>query len=586
MTLTTPSTSLPITFRPRDVQVATIGPQSLVLRSRTWERLKFEVEYSRQRGTTANAYLIQADKIALLDPPGESFTDLFLAELQHQVNLAQIDYIVTHHVNANRLATLTRLLDLAPQAQVVSSRAGANTLKIALGDRAHRVKPVRSGDTLNLGQGHGLNFVGVPTPRWPDGLCTYDPASQILYSDKLFGAHRCDDALWDEQWRQLEGDRRYYFDCLHSPQAKQVETALDLIEPLLLKALAPGHGPLVRYSLSRFQQDYRQWCQQQAQLFLRVALLYASAYGNTARMADAIAQSLNAAQIAVEAINCERIDPQALTDTLSQCDGFIIGSPTLGGHAPVQIQTALGSILANVPKTKLVGVFGSYGWSGEAIELLEQKLKDANYPFGFEPLRVRFSPDDDALAACAAAATQFAQTLTKRQKQQGARPALANAQTDRTAQAMGRIIGSLCVVTVQKQGQHQGQHAGLLTAGVAQASFSPPGLMLTLPREAPETSQFRPGSGFVLNILKEGRAVRRHFSAQGYSTAAFDHLPFEAATNGCAILTDALAYVECTVVERSPVGDQVLIYTTVQRGELLDNSGMPAIQHRPVAHCA
>ena len=582
MTLTTPSTSLPITFRPRDVQVATIGLQSLVLRSRTWERLKFEVEYSRQRGTTANAYLIQADKIALLDPPGESFTDLFLTELQHQVNLAQINYIVTHHVNANRLTTLTRLLDLAPQAQIVCSRAGANTLKIALGDRAHQLCPVRSGETLDLGQGHVLEFIGVPTPRWPDGLCTYDMASQILYSDKLFGAHRCDDALWDENWRQLEGDRRYYFDCLHSPQAKQVAVALEQIEPLILKAIAPGHGPLVRSSVSRLAQDYRQWCQQQAQRSLRVALLYTSAYGNTAQMADAIGQALNAAQIAVEAINCERIDSHALTDTLSQCDGFIIGSPTLGGHAPVQIQTALGLILANVPKTKLVGVFGSYGWSGEAINLLEQKLKDANYAFGFEPLRVRFSPDTDALAACATAATQFAQTLTKRQKQQGARPALASAQTDRTAQAMGHIIGSLCVVTVQKQGRH----AGLLTAGVAQASFSPPGLMLTLPGAAPETIQFCPGSGFVLNILKEGRAVRRHFSAQGYSTAAFDHLPFEAATNGCAIFTDALAYVECTVVERSPVGDQVLIYATVQRGELFDNSGMPAIQHRPVAHCA
>lgn len=115
MNLTTPSASLPTTVRPRDVQVDDIGPQSQVLRSRTWERLKFEVEYGRQRGTTANAYLIQADKIALLDPPGESFTDLYLTELQHQINLSQIDYIVTSHVNANRLTTLTQLLDLAPQ---------------------------------------------------------------------------------------------------------------------------------------------------------------------------------------------------------------------------------------------------------------------------------------------------------------------------------------------------------------------------------------------------------------------------------------------------------------------------------------
>ncbi len=273
MTLTTPLAPRSTPVRPRDVQVAAIGPQTQVLRSRTWERLKFEVEYSRQRGTTANTYLIQADKVALIAPPGESFTDLFLAELQRQVDPTQIDYIVTSHVNANRLATLTRLLTLAPQAQIVGSRAAVNTLKLALGDRAFRLYPVRSGDTLDLGQGHVLEFVGVPTPRWPDGLTTYDMASQILFSDKLFGAHRCDDALWDEQWRQLEGDRRYYFDCLHSPQAKQVETALDLLDPLPLKTLAPGHGPLVRYSLSRLRQDYRQWCQQQAQQPLRVALL-------------------------------------------------------------------------------------------------------------------------------------------------------------------------------------------------------------------------------------------------------------------------------------------------------------------------
>lgn len=580
MTLTTPSASLPTTFRPRDVQVATIGPQSQVLRSRTWDRLKFEVEYSRQRGTTANAYLIQADRVALIDPPGESFTDLFLTELQRHINLAQIDYIVTSHVNANRLTTLARLLDLAPQAQIVCSRAAANTLKLALGDRIDRLCPVRSGDTLDLGLGHILDFVGVPTPRWPDGLCTYDPASQILYSDKLFGTHRCDDALWDEQWRQLEDDRRYYFDCLHSPQARQVETALDRLDPLALKTLAPGHGPLVRYSLSRLTHDYRQWCQQQRQQSLRVALIYASAYGNTARLADAIAQSLTANHIAVEAINCELANPNALADTLRACDGIIIGSPTLAGHAPVQIQTALGLILANVPKTKLVGVFGSYGWSGEAIDMLEQKLKDANYPFGFAPLRMCFSPDDAVLEACATAAAEFAQQLRKRQKQQVARPAIAEAQCDRTGQALGRIIGSLCVLTRQQNGIH----SGLLTAWVTQASFTPPGLMIALPNEADDLGQILPGSSFGLNILTEGRAVRRHFSTRQSTTTAFDHLPFTLAANHCAILSDALAYVECTVAEALPVGDHTLIYATVERGDLLAPSGIPAISHRQSVH--
>ena len=209
---------------------------------------------------------------------------------------------------------------------------------------------VRAGDRLALGSGHCLEFIPVPTPRWPDGLCTYDAGTQILYSDKLFGAHICSETLWDENWRQLEGDRRYYFDCLQALQSRQVETALDRFESLTLQCLAPGHGPLVRYSLSRLRQDYRQWCQQQAQRSLRVALLYTSAYGNTAKVADAIAKGLMTADVAVESINCESTPPETIAQQIKACDGFIIGSPTLGGHAPMQIQAALGCILANVDR--------------------------------------------------------------------------------------------------------------------------------------------------------------------------------------------------------------------------------------------
>lgn len=276
---------------------------------------------------------------------------------------------------------------------------------------------MRSGDALDLGQGYTLQFIGAPTPRWPDGICTYDAASQILYSDKLFGVHLCTDALWDAQWRSLETDRRHYFDCLHSSQTRQVSAVLQRFEPLSLELLAPGHGPLVRYSLSRVMQDYRQWCQQRGPRPPQVALIYASAYGNTTHVAEVLAAGLAGANVAVSSVNCEHTDPTTLLNILAQCDGVILGSPTLGGHAPVQMQTALGLVLEHLPKTKPVGVFGSYGWSGEAIDWLAQKLRDANFPFGFEPLRVRFSPDAATLEACHAAAAQFAQQLRKRQKQ-------------------------------------------------------------------------------------------------------------------------------------------------------------------------
>ena len=297
-------------IRPRDVQVAQISANTTVLRSRTWDRLRFELEYSRQRGTTANSYLIQADKIALLDPPGGSFTEIYLQALEQTIDLERLDYVILSHVNPNRLITLQALLEKAPQVTVVCSRPGSiflrnhlkDALKAATTTWEKQIYPVRGKETLDLGQGHCLTFIAVPTPRWPDGLCAYDAKTRILYTDKLFGAHVCDDSVFDDNWKQLDDDRRYYYDCLHAAQAQQVSANLDKFALISAKYYAPAHGPIVRYSLSRLSYDYRQWRLQQNTKELTVALLYASAYGNTATLSQSIAQGLLQANIAVELI--------------------------------------------------------------------------------------------------------------------------------------------------------------------------------------------------------------------------------------------------------------------------------------------
>ena len=573
-----PNLSLLKEPRPRDVQIADIASNTTILRSRTWERLKFEVEYNLCQGTTANSYLIQGDLTALIDPPGESFTQIHLQELQPFLAETPLDYIILGHVNPNRMATLARLVEQQPQAIIVCSRPAAQALRIifpAWCDRLQAIRPAAG--QLDLGQGHHLQFLTVPTPRWPDGLCTYDPATQILYSDKLFGAHICNDALFDEEWRGLEVDRRYYFDCLHASQAKQVQMILDRIAPLSPKCLAPGHGPIVRYSLSRLQNDYRQWCQSQAHQTLRVMLLYASAYGNTAILADAIAQGLIQSGLAVESVNCEHADPTELAKAIETSDGFIIGSPTLGGHAPVQIQTALGIVLSSAAKTKLAGVFGSYGWSGEAIDLIEDKLRDNNYRFGFDTIRVRFSPNADMLEACKQAGAQFAQQLRKQKKRQSPRQSVTETQADRTEQAVGRVIGSICVVTTC-QGD---THSGLLTSWVSQASFTPPGVMLAIAANPYAQRLLQPQACFVLNTLKEGRTIRRHFSHQPQpGETPFSQVAHRPANNGCLMLEEALAYLECTVQSWMRCGDHWLIYATVQEGDVLEANGVTAIQQR------
>jgi flavorubredoxin/flavin reductase (DIM6/NTAB) family NADH-FMN oxidoreductase RutF len=590
-------------FKPRDVQVAEIGADTTVLRSRTWERLKFEVEYARQKGTTANSYLVQGQSTALLDPPGESFTDLFLEELGHYVYFQRLNYIILSHVNPNRIATLKRLLEAAPYVTVICSKPGANTLRSVLsnqafnipspredeaqdlgiefgGDRMLKVHIIRDEEVLDLGNGHELQFRFVPTPRHPDAIATYDPASRILYTDKLFAAHVCDDAVFDEHWKTLDEDRRYYFDCIHAAQAPQVEAAIDKLTAFNSRMYAPGHGSIVRHSVSVLTLDYRRWCEQQQTKDLKAVILYTSAYGKTTTLAQAIAKGVSQAGVAIQMINCEFTSPDDITQAVKDCDGFIIGTPTLAGHPPTQIQTALGLVLSNANQTKVAGVFGSYGWSGEAVDLVESKLQDAGYPFGFETIRVKFSPTEDTLHQCETAGAEFARVLNRARKVRAPRQAVADAQSDRTSQAVGRVTGSLCVVTM-KSGNN---HYGFLTSWVSQAGFTPPALTISVAKQHLEESIAHVGDDFVLNILKEGRNLRRYFlKPPSPSENPFENVATLLANNGCFVLADALAYLECTVQNRMDCGDHWLLHAIVNTGKLLETAGVTAINRRKSA---
>ncbi|MBC1220508.1 diflavin flavoprotein [Nostoc sp. UCD121] len=563
--------------KPRDVQVYPIATDTRILRSRSWSRLRFEIEYALAKGTTANSYLIESDKNAIIDPPGETFTEIYLEALQQRFHLEDLDYVILGHVNPNRAATLKALLAIAPQITFVCSNPGARNLRAALENPDLQILVMRGEETLDLGNGHNLQFIPTPNPRYADQLCTYDPQTEILYTDKLFGAHVCGDQVFDEGWEVYNEDRRYYFDCLMAPHARQVETALDKLADFPVRMYANGHGPLVRYGLIDLTKSYREWSQQQTSADLTVALIYASAYGNTATLAQAIARGITKAGVAVESINCEFTEPEEIRAAVEKAGGFIMGSPTLGGHAPTPVQTALGIVLSTATNNKLAGVFGSFGWSGEAVDLIEGKLKDAGYRFGFDTIRVKFKPDDATLQLCEEAGTDFAQALKK------ARKVRSPSQPSTTVeQAVGRIVGSLCVLTA-KEGDRS---SAMLASWVAQASFNPPGLTIAVAKERAVETLTHTGNKFVLNILKEGNhlGLMKHFLKPfGPGQDRFADVAAQEAENGSPILTDALAYLECSVQNRMESGDHWLVYATVENGKLLDNDGITAVHHRKSA---
>lgn len=131
------------TNKPRDVQVYPIATDTTVLRSRSWSRLRFEIEYALAKGTTANSYVIQGDKLALIDPPGETFTEIYLKALQERFDVETIEYVILGHVNPNRAATLKALLEVAPQITFVCSNPGAINLRGALENQDLKILVMR-----------------------------------------------------------------------------------------------------------------------------------------------------------------------------------------------------------------------------------------------------------------------------------------------------------------------------------------------------------------------------------------------------------------------------------------------------------
>jgi flavorubredoxin/flavin reductase (DIM6/NTAB) family NADH-FMN oxidoreductase RutF len=578
-----------------------LDPGLLCLRGLSPKRLRFEVEYGLERGTTANSFLFAAAPL-LVHPPGASFAEPYLEQLAALVPADAALQVVVGHVNPNRVALLRQLAAHWPALVLVASNAGAKLL----GELWSQQKPQKPGATdapapippipaievvkqeltLPMGDGHRLRLIPMPTPRWPGGLVAFEESTGLLMSGKFFAAHLCSEAWAEANRSSSEEDRRYFYDCLMAPMARQVEAVVDRLEELDIRTIAPGHGPAIAGSWRSLLADYRRWGESQERSSLAVALLFASAYGNTAAIADALAQGISRTGVRVESINCEFSPGEHLLTAIRCCDALLIGSPTLGGHAPTPIVSALGTVLAEGDRAKPVGVFGSFGWSGEALDLLETKLRDGGFRFAFAPIKVKFSPDAATLKTIDETGTALGRELKAAQRRQERRSTaggLSESRTGPAIQALGRVVGSLCVLTTAK-GEGEGQLSGAMVASwVSQASFTPPGFTVAVAKDRAVEALLHVGDHFALNVLAAGREsgpMKQFLKPFAPGADRFAGLELERSPGGQPVLPEALAWLEARVQQRMECGDHWLLYAQVEQGSLLDAEAVTAVHQR------
>jgi len=368
----------------------------------------FDDLFPTRNGTTYNSYLIQGtSKTALIDTVKEPFADEFFSKVGEQIDPAKIDIVVVNHTEPDHSGAVAQVIEKNPDVQIYCSKAAENFLKQLI-NRSFNAVIVKDGDEVDLG-GKTLRFVIAPYLHWPDTIFTYLVEDQLLFPCDAFGAHYCPDKLFDDEINEFYTDFHFYFDCIVRPFKDKVRDALKKCAGLPIKMVCPSHGP-IRRSTGQFAiESYARWCAAPINDGRPKALLAVlSSHGNTREMAKVIETELFAQGVDVSSFSLSDMRDDDYRDALEHADVLLIGTPTIQRDAPPQVWHALALISSVTPKSRLGAVFGSFGWSGEAVKMVEQRLTGLKYKLVAEGLSFRFTPTKENMDDCRVFAEQVA----------------------------------------------------------------------------------------------------------------------------------------------------------------------------------
>lgn len=556
------------------IETVEIAAQTTAIRCLDWDRERFDVEFGLRNGTTYNSFMIQGEKVALIDTSHRKFEQLYFEILSGLIDISKIEYLIVSHTEPDHSALVKDILQLVPSITIVGAKVAIQFLENMV-HQPFKSKLVKSGERLDLGNGHELEFISAPNLHWPDTIFTYDHKTSTLYTCDVFGMHYCDDHTYDENLELIEEDFKYYYDCLMGPNARSVLAALKRIENLEIKTVATGHGPLLQNYIPQWISLYQNWSLEQAKTDTLVALFYAEDYGYSEHLVRAIAHGCAKTGVAVELVDINSAEPQEIRELVTQASGLVIGMPA---QSSVAAHAALSTILAAVHTKQSIGLVESGGGEDEPIFPLRNKFQELGLTEVFPPILVKENPTPATLQLCDEAGTDMGQWLNRDRTIKQIKS--INTELEKS---LGRISSGLYIITAKK-GEIQ---SAMLASWVTQASLNPLGVAIAVSKDRAIESLMHVGDRFVLNVLEEGnyQALMKHFLKRFAPGAdRFAGVKTYPANNGSPILADALAYIECEITTRMDCGDHWVIYSTVQTGRVAKVNALTAVHHRKIGN--
>ncbi|MBP2645645.1 MAG: beta-lactamase domain protein [Firmicutes bacterium] len=379
-----------------------------------WELRNFHgEEYSTHRGSSYNSYLVRDEKTVLIDTVWAPYAKEFVEKLKLEIDLKEIDYIVVNHGEIDHSGALPELLKEIPDTPIYCT---ANAVKSLKGHyhQDWNFKTVKTGDRLSLGNKE-LIFVEMAMMHWPDTMGCFLTGDNILFSNDVFGQHYASEVMYNDlvDEGELYQEALKYYANIITPFSKIADSKLKEIAKMNLpiQMICPSHGIIWRDNPMQIVETYAKWANNYQED--QVTILYDTMWNGTRRMAEAIAEGIRETDpaVVVKLYNMGRSDHTDVMAEVFKSKAIVVGSATVNKGILTSIAGMLEEIHGMSYKNKKAVAFGTYGWSGESVKIITERLAASGLTVIHEGLKAMWNPDDAAIEACKRMGEEVAKSL-------------------------------------------------------------------------------------------------------------------------------------------------------------------------------
>lgn len=358
-----------------------------------WDLRNFH-GYLTQRGSTYNAYLIIDEKITLVDNVKYYLYDEMIERISSVIDPGKIDYVIQNHVEMDHSSSLPMLMKLIPNATIYTSPNGEKGLRMHY-KQDWNFKAVQSGEKISLGK-RSIQFVLTPMVHWPDNMVSWCEEERILFSNDAFGQHIASSERFDDEFPiniTLEEARKYYANIV-LPFGKQVQNVLKAASGLDIGIICPSHGLIWRKHISEIVGEYVKWSSNQAEE--KALIIYDTMWKSTEKIAQSIREAFEELNIPVHMSNLQHNHISDIMTEVITAKYICVGSPTLNNNILPTVSAFLTYMKGLAPKDRYGLAFGSFGWGGQSVGIVEGILKECGFDT-LDSIRIQYIPDASQL---------------------------------------------------------------------------------------------------------------------------------------------------------------------------------------------